>query len=259
MSSRTDGEGAGPAQELLVLTYHSVSDEAAGPIGINPATFAMQMRALAEAGYASLSIAEFIAWHKGAAAACRRVLITFDDAYQDFGDNAVPMMQRHGFTAVNFVPSALVGGSAGWSGASSPARVMMDWPRLRNLADAGMEFGAHGRTHRDLTRLDPDQQDHEIAGSRAELADGLGREVDSFAAPYGATDARVIAAIARHYRAGFGVRLAPATPRDERFDLPRIDMHYFRNERAWRNLLDGGRLYLKARTAGRAVRARLVG
>lgn len=253
MLSRTDG-----AAGMLVLTFHSVSDEVAGPIGISPATFAMQMRALAEAGYRSLTVDEFIGWHAGGSVGERRVLVTFDDAYVDFAEVAVPIMQQHGFTAVNFVPSALVGRAAQWSGAMRPARAIMPWPQLRALAAAGFEFGAHGRTHADLTRLEPAEREREIADSRAELGDGLGRAVASFAAPYGAVSAPVIEAIRRHYRAGFGVRLAPATRRDDRFDLPRIDMHYFRNERAWRNLLEGGRLYLAARALGRGIRERLI-
>ena len=253
MSSRTE-----LPDDLLVLTFHAISDAVTGPIGIKPATFRMQMRALAEAGYRSMTVADCVAWHEGAAPAGRHVLITFDDAYGDFAENAVPILQEHGFTAVNFVPSALVGGAAGWRGAMQPARSIMSWSDLRALCEAGMEFGAHGRTHSDLTRLDAAEREREIAGSQAELADGLGAEVISFAAPYGAVSAPVVQSIARHYRAAFGVRLAPATRADDRVDLPRIDMHYFRNERAWRDLLEGGRLYLKGRAFARGVRARLV-
>lgn len=253
MSSRTD-----LPDDLLVLTYHSVSQDVAGPIGIAPATFRMQMAELARAGYRSLTVAELVAWHAGDMRGGRSVLITFDDAYCDFADNAVPTMLEYGFTAVNFVPSALVGGAAAWRGAIRPARAIMPWPLLRELRATGMEFGAHGRTHGDLTRLEPAEQEHEIAGSRAELADGLGAAVTSFAAPYGAVNAPVIETIRRHYQAGFGVRLAPATRADDRCDLPRIDMHYLRSERAWRGLLEGGRLYLRARATGRRLRARLV-
>lgn len=253
MSSRTD-----LPDDLLVLTYHSVSDAVTGPIGISPATFRMQMDVLATAGYRSLTVAEFVAWHAADKPARRRVLITFDDAYCDFADHAVPVLLDHSFTAINFVPSALVGGKAAWRGAMQPARPIMPWPLLRELRAKGMEFGAHGRTHTDLTKLEPAEQEREIVGSWAELSEGLGTEVTSFAAPYGAVNAPVIETISRHYRAGFGVRLAPATRADNRFDLPRIDMHYFRDKRAWRGLLEGGRLYLRVRAAGRVIRARLV-
>jgi peptidoglycan/xylan/chitin deacetylase (PgdA/CDA1 family) len=247
---------------MLVLTFHSVSNEVRGPIGITPATFAMQMRALAEAGYRSLTVAELLAWHEGreprADLAGRKVLITFDDAYCDFAANAVPAILEHGFTAVNFVPSALVGRAAEWAGAMQPARAIMPWALLRELRTAGMEFGAHGRTHANLTQLSPREREYEIATARVELEDGLGTEVTSFAAPYGAVNRPIMEAIRRHYRAGFGVRLATASRRDDRSDLPRIDMHYFRAERPWRNLLGGGRTYLRARAFARGVRARLV-
>ena len=252
MSSRTDA-----SDRLLVPTFHAISDAVEGPVGIAPETFRMQMRALAEAGYRSLRLAEFIEWHGGAYAGGPCVLITFDDAYCDFADNAVPILCEFGFSAVNFVPSALVGGVARWNGALRPARGILSWSDLRDLSASGMEFGAHGRTHRDLTQLEPKEREREIAGSRAELADGLGAEVTSFAAPYGAVNEAVIDTTRRYFRTAFGVRLARAARSDDRFDIPRIDMHYFRSERAWRGLLQGRLAYLTARAAGRKVRASL--
>ena len=252
MSSRTDA-----SHRLLVLTFHAVSDAVQGPVGVGRETFRMQMQALADAGYRSLRLAEFIGWHGGADPGGPAVLITFDDAYCDFADNAVPILRQFGFSAVNFVPSALVGGTARWNGAMRPARGIMSWPELRDLGASGMEFGAHGRTHRDLTQLEPKEREREIAGSRAELADGLGTEVTSFAAPYGAVNGAVIDTTRRYYRAAFGVRLARAARSDDPFDIPRIDMHYFRSERAWRGLLQGRIAYLTARVAGRKVRASL--
>ena len=46
---------------------------------------------------------------------------------------------------------------------------------------------------------------------------------------------------------------AGARRSDARHDIPRIDMHYFRVERAWRNFLEGGRVYFRARQALRMV------
>lgn len=253
MSSRIDA-----SDRLLVLTFHAISDAVDGPVGIARETFEMQMRALADAGYRSLRIAEFIDWHGGADPGGRCVLITFDDAYCDFAESAVPIMREYGFTAVNFVPSALVGGTSQWKGAMRPARPIMSWTHLRELTASGMEFGAHGRTHRDLTQLDAAEREREIGDSGVELSDGLGTEVTSFAAPYGAVNDAVIEAIRRYYRTAFGVRLARAARSDDRCDMPRIDMHYFRSERAWRGLLEGKLTYLAARAAGRKLRASLL-
>jgi peptidoglycan/xylan/chitin deacetylase (PgdA/CDA1 family) len=57
---------------------------------------------------------------------------------------------------------------------------------LRELAESELvEIGAHTVTHPVLAQLPPDRQQDEIAGSRRELEDVLGRSVTSFAYPYG--------------------------------------------------------------------------
>jgi peptidoglycan/xylan/chitin deacetylase (PgdA/CDA1 family) len=57
---------------------------------------------------------------------------------------------------------------------------------LRELAAGDLvEIGAHTLTHPVLSSLPPDQQEHEIAGSKRRLEDLTGRSVTSFAYPYG--------------------------------------------------------------------------
>jgi len=183
------------------------------------------------------------------------VLITFDDAFADFADNAVPVLKRHGFSALVFVPTLQLGGVEAWQGANRPARCLMDWDAVRALAGQGFEFGGHSRTHADLTRLDAGACEIEIGGCAEDLAAKLGAPVESFAAPYGRVSANVVTMIGRHYRIAFGTRLAIARPGRDRFDVPRIEMHYFRNRRHWADLLEGRRAYLRARQGLRTIRS----
>jgi peptidoglycan/xylan/chitin deacetylase (PgdA/CDA1 family) len=242
---------------MLVLTYHSIS-EAGGPTSIPRDTFAMQMETLAEAGYTSARLASFVEWHAGKEAAGggdRRVLITFDDAFADFADAAVPVLRRHGLSALVFVPTRQLGGVETWIGANQPPRRLMDWETVRSLAGEGFEFGGHSRTHPDLTRLDATTCETEVAGCAEDLAERLGAPVESFAAPYGHVSPSVVAMIARHYRVAFGTRLGIAQPGRDRFDMPRIEMHYFRKHRHWAGLLNGRRGYFRLRQGLRAVRS----
>ncbi len=242
---------------MLVLTYHSIS-AAAGPTSIAPATFAMQMAALADAGYRSVRLGAFLEWHDGNEEGLgddRRALITFDDAFADFADEAAPILKRHGFSALVFVPTRQLGGVESWEGANRPPRGLMSWDSVRALAAEGFEFGGHSRTHADLTRLDAAACEVEIAGCAEDLAERLGTPVDSFAAPYGRVSPNVVTMIGRHYRVAFGTRLAVARPGRDRFDMPRIEMHYFRNRRHWAGLLEGRRNYLRVRQGLRAIRS----
>ena len=243
---------------MLVLTYHSISD-AAGPTSIPPAVFAMQMQVLADLGRRSLRLNEFIDWHQGKNGDVDDgVLITFDDAFEDFAQVAAPILQRRGFSALVFVPTRRLGSPEGWQGANDPARPLMDWSTLRALANEGMEFGGHSRTHADLTKLSPRECEEEVAGCGEDLSAAIGKPVESFAAPYGRVSPEVLATIERHYRIGFGTRLAVAERGRDRFEVPRIDMHYFRDRRRWAGLLEGRRNYLRVRQALRAVRSRVV-
>ena len=61
----------------------------------------------------------------------------------------------------------------------------MNWSELREMAAAGIEIGAHTRSHPILTRLADESAANEIRGSREELESGLGRPVHHFAYPNG--------------------------------------------------------------------------
>jgi hypothetical protein len=57
--------------------------------------------------------------------------------------------------------------------------------QIRSWDEQGIEFGAHSRTHADLTKLSEADCRTEIIGSKNDLADLLGSPIVSFAYPYG--------------------------------------------------------------------------
>ena len=67
----------------------------------------------------------------------------------------------------------------------SPGRRFIDWNEVRELASAGMEIGAHTRTHPLLSRLTDIEQQAEFRESKAILEQNLGFPVTSFAYPNG--------------------------------------------------------------------------
>lgn len=244
-------------RSALVLTYHSIGP-GGGPTTIAPAVFEGQMQALADLGWRSLTIAEFLAWRRGELSAERRVLITFDDGFRDFAETAAPILARHGFTGIVFLPTGRLGGLEEWDGGHRPARPLMTWDEVEALARDGFEFGGHGVRHQDLTTLDADGRRDEIAGSGAAIAERLGAAPQAFAAPYGRVDEAVLNDIETAYAVSFGTRLGRARPSDRASDVPRIEMYYFQDLARWRGLLNGGDVYLTVRKALRAVRERLV-
>lgn len=236
--------------------YHSISD-AAGATSIAPAVFRAQMEALRASGCPVLPLGAVAdALEAGVPLPEDAVAITFDDGFLDFAEQAAPVLRDLGLPATVFLPTAKLGGREDWAGCHAAApRMLMSWDHVRGLAAEGVSFGGHSTTHPDLTTLDPADLEREVAECAARIAEETGTVPDTFAPPYGAGNAAVRAVLARHYRLAVGVRLDAVRPGDDRFDLPRIEMYYYRNLARWRELLAGrGARYLTARRALRAVR-----
>lgn len=241
-----------------VLMYHSIA-HGPGPTAIPLPVFAEQMSVLARSGCAIVTLGQVAAWMRGEGSIPERaVAITFDDGFTDFIP-AARVLQHHGFAATVFLPTGRLGGPEDWSGIGRVPRQLMSWDDVRSLAEDGIEFGGHSVTHPDLTRLDPEELEREVSGSGSDIDARLGRWPTAFAAPYGASNAAVRSAIARCYRLATGTTFARADRRGDPFDIPRIEMYYFRNLDRWRRHLDGrGEPYFRARKLLRGVK-RLVG
>lgn len=246
--------------KIAILTYHSISNEP-GPTSIPPTIFRGQMDAMAAAGVDVVDLDFVRRWLAGDETLARRtVAVTFDDAFEDFALNAHPALESHGFKSTVFAPTALIGGVESWEGANQPPRKLMDWAAIGDLSGRGVAFGSHTLTHKNLTRLTPNELRIELAASRRILEDKLGRPAPHFAPPYGHSNPRVRAAIAEHYDLSVGVGLGEARTSSPAYDLPRIEMHYYRDLARWRAFLDGvGALYLNVRKTARTVRQAMLG
>lgn len=239
---------------LAVLTFHSISGEP-GPTSIPSATFRMQLDVLNQCGYSVIDCRTFLDWYAGHTDGTRRILITFDDGYADFATTAFPILRDHGLSALVFVPTGKLGRREDWRGANAVPRELMDWATVAELARSGIEFGGHGVTHADLTRLAPHERRDEIVGSARDLQARLGARPRAFAPPYGRSNADSRMDIARQFEVAFGTRFNCAHRTSDRFDIPRIEMHYFRRPETWRAFLLGRHAYFHTRRALRAVRS----
>ncbi len=244
---------------MQILTYHSISDDP-GPTSIPASVFRGQMDALHEAGYRVVPVADVAPWIAGTLSLPEKsVAITFDDGFVDFATEAAPILKARGWPATVFLPSEKMGGPANWPGElATPSRLLMPWTQVRELSAAGFDFGGHSVTHAKLTTLTADALRREVQQVHADITRELGVAPTSFAPPYGATNAAVIAEAKKTYAVSCGTRLARVTRRDDPHDLPRIEMHYFRDVLQWRAYLDGrAEGYFALRRALRAVRERL--
>jgi peptidoglycan/xylan/chitin deacetylase (PgdA/CDA1 family) len=196
--------------KLPVLLYHHVGPARPGTyesLTTSPEAFERHVRWLASGGYTTVAPSQCVAWIRDRAALPERaVMITFDDGYADLATHAFPLLQQHGMSATTFIVTALMGEANRWDAdAGRAGHVLMDAAQIRQWASAGFAFGAHGRTHADLTRLGAEALRTEVFGSRDELAAALGAGVDAFAYPYGFYDDAVVAAVGSAYAIAFTV------------------------------------------------------
>jgi Predicted xylanase/chitin deacetylase len=123
----------------------------------------------------------------------RGVLLTFDDAYRDFLENAFPVIKALKAHAIVFVPAKLVGQFNRWDYRKVNAiKPIMSWEELSFLVKEGVEIGSHTLTHPFLTKIPPAEARREIEDSKKLLEDKLGVEVKSFCYPYGDHNAEVV-------------------------------------------------------------------
>jgi len=241
---------------IPVLMYHSIS-EGSGPTRIAPQVFQRQMEILEESGYQVVSLPELGEWiRESRDLPVRSTVLTFDDGFLDFATTAFPELLKRRWPVTVFLPVGHVGGTDHWDASrrGSPQR-LMDWATVGDLAAAGVDFGAHGVTHRDLTQLAGDQLADEVLRPKAMIEERLARPVASFAAPFGRSSAIVQDLVRRHYRQAVGTELALARIGTEPYAIPRIEMWYFRDPRRWAAFLRGdARTFLLARRLLRGLR-----
>jgi peptidoglycan/xylan/chitin deacetylase (PgdA/CDA1 family) len=112
--------------------------------------------------------------------------LTFDDGYADFYTDALPTLQRYGFTATLYVATAFIGRTSLWlQDIDEGQRPLLTWEQLTEISANGIECGAHTHTHPPLDMVSDAVARDEIVRSKELLEDHLGRQVSSFAYPYG--------------------------------------------------------------------------
>lgn len=165
---------------LVILMYHALYANERELLDITPEDrpyavstqrFAEQLQALHDAGLPLVDPARL----GDAQAREGGVLLSFDDGHASNCTHALPALARHDARAVFFITSDFVERRPGFC----------SWAQLREMAEAGMTLGSHGRSHRFLNDLSDAEAVAELRDSGAALQDRLGRAIDQVSFPGG--------------------------------------------------------------------------
>jgi peptidoglycan/xylan/chitin deacetylase (PgdA/CDA1 family) len=219
-----------PVSDVLVLSYHAVSESWPAALSVTPARFESQMRSLVASGYVGATFSEAISGPR----AGKTVAVTFDDGYRSVLTLALPILRRLGLPATLFVPTDFVGsdkpmswpGIDHWLGGEHEHELLpLSRDELVELRGSGWEIGSHTCTHPHLTQLDDVRLADELQRSRERCESMLGAPCLSLAYPFGDYDARVVeAARAAGYASACIVARRLVTP--TRLEWPRIGVYH---------------------------------
>ena len=167
----------GPNEVIVpILLYHHIDiPQGESPYYVPPYEFERQMYLLREWGYQTISVELLIrAIKQGAELPPKPIVLTFDDGGEGTFTNALPTLQKYGFTGTSYIVHNYVGLGG-----------HMNADQIRGLYAAGWEIGSHSISHVDLT-VRTDRQKDEIVDSRIKLERMLGIPILTFAYPFGA-------------------------------------------------------------------------
>ena len=182
---------------LCCLFYHRVADTHPNSWSMTNRQFQQQMLWLKD-NFEILSLPDLQARMQKPGNDRVAVSITFDDGYADNFDQAIPFLLDHNipftyFVSLDFIlhnhpfPQDLAAGV--------PLRPNTP-QQIRELAEAGVEIGAHTRSHCDVGKIDSVEiMIDEIVTARDELSDVAGTPIRYFAFPYGLAENMSAAAV----------------------------------------------------------------
>lgn len=172
---------------IIVLFYHRIADVHLNPWTMPNSMFLRQVEWLSSR-FDMVSLAESQRRMQSGDNQRPCVTLTFDDGYADNCLYAVPLLIKRRIPCTYFVSTRYI-----FSGTPFPHDVAAGQPlapntieQLKAMADAGVDIGAHTRTHPNLGSIHNRRRLHdEIAGSRDDLREALRRPINYFSFPFG--------------------------------------------------------------------------
>ena len=171
---------------IPILMYHSISEKKEDTvhpyycINTTPEIFYTHMIFLRENSYSVINLNEALQiLRKPTYPSKRYAVITFDDGYRDFYNEAFPILKDYGYTATVFLPTGYISDNR----LSFKKKGCLTWDEVRQLHNQGISFGSHSITHSELQSLKYNDLQYEIQKSKETIENKIGAKVESFCYP----------------------------------------------------------------------------
>ncbi|MEK7580746.1 MAG: polysaccharide deacetylase family protein [Patescibacteria group bacterium] len=166
---------------LPILIYHYVEyvtderDTIRKSLNIQPNTFQNQIDTLKNNGYIFITPSQIAEIESGKLKIEKPIIISFDDGYRDFYTDVFPILEKNNIKAVAYIVPGFLNHLN-----------YMYWDQVKEISQSNLvEIGAHSMHHQSLGRLSTQAAADEINQSKLVLELSLGRQITTFAYPYG--------------------------------------------------------------------------
>lgn len=214
--------------DIKVLLYHRVvrKSEATGKhkIYVDAKRFERQMQYLKDHNFETLTFYD-IAEKKHLNSNRPKVIITFDDGYEDNYYHAFPILKKFNFKAVIFLVTQKSYNEWGVK-EGEPRVLLMSKEMIREMSDYGVEFGGHTQSHIDLKTLNAEEIKSEILGCKKDVESITGKKTISFAYPFGGLNDE-IKRITQYsgYDFGIATKYGPPHFHDDYYQIKRHEIN----------------------------------
>lgn len=211
---------------VLILAYHLVGAGTDAPVDLPGPVFRRHLEELRDHTRVVSLERALERLESGDPCEGPLVVLTFDDAYENFRTHVYPLLVEFGFPATLYVPVDFVDGVMKGPLRGAEFLPACTWSQLEEMVGEGLvTVGSHTLSHPDLCAVSEDRARSEIKRSRNRLEIRLDRPVESFCYPKGRWSEPLEEIVRATYRSavvGGGVRARP--PAWSPVRLPRLPL-----------------------------------
>ena len=145
----------------------------------------------------------------------KKILITIDDAFSSFYENAWPILKKNKIPFILFVSTEPVGKSG-----------YMNWEQIREISDHNFAYiGNHSHTHEYLLDFSHIEFEKDIKNSIKIFKEKLGYNPIYFSYPFGEYNLEQTQFIKKNFKYGFGQHSGVIDLTKNQFELPRFPIN----------------------------------
>tara|TARA_B100000929_G_scaffold81663_1_gene63730 strand:- start:787 stop:1485 length:699 start_codon:yes stop_codon:yes gene_type:complete len=181
---------------IPVLMYHSISRDN-NRISVSVTNFKKQMKLMSLLGYKGYSLNKI-----NSKTSKKKIIITFDDGYENIFTEAMPVLKKFNFSATCFIVNKKIGYFNDWdkNQKNFKKKKLMNKKQINTWINNGFEVGSHTMNHYNLKYLSNDQKKYQILKPKQFFKTNYGINIQSFSYPFGCYNEDCLKILKRNYK-----------------------------------------------------------